>query len=162
MKQIRIFTDGACSGNPGPGGWAAVFVIDDKHRILRGGESNTTNNRMELIAVVESLKKIKSSKKVSDREYIISSDSAYVINTIKQNWLRKWADNNWMTAKDEPVKNLDLWKECLQLMDLLERTGINISYCKVKGHAGHPLNELADQIARAESVKASESKAQEE
>lgn len=155
MEQVRIFTDGACSGNPGPGGWAAVFVTGDKQRILKGGESQTTNNRMELTAVVESLKKIKGLRKARGQEYVISSDSAYVINAIKQNWLQRWAANGWKTSKGDEVKNSDLWNECHELIESLSEKGIRISYCKVKGHAGNPLNEYADQIARAESVKAS-------
>lgn len=155
MGQVRIFTDGACSNNPGPGGWAAVFAMEDKQRVLRGGEPQTTNNRMELTAVVASLKKIKGLKKVRDQEYIISSDSAYVINAIKQNWLQKWEQNGWETSRGEEVKNNDLWKECVELITELNRKGVRISYCKVKGHAGNPLNEYADQIAKAEAIKAS-------
>lgn len=155
MRQVRIFTDGACSGNPGPGGWAAIFSDGDKQRVLRGCEPSTTNNRMELTAVVASLKKIKGSKKVRDREYIISSDSAYVINAIKQNWLRKWEQNGWKTSKDEDVKNSDLWQECVTLIEELSRARVKISYCKVKGHSGNPMNEYADQIAKAEAIKAS-------
>lgn len=155
MEQVRIFTDGACSNNPGPGGWAAIFTTGDKQRVLKGGELQTTNNRMELTAVVASLKKIRGLKKVGDQEYIISSDSAYVINAIKQNWLQKWEQNGWETAKGEEVKNNDLWKECAKLIAEFDRKGVKISYCKVKGHAGNPLNEYADRIAKAEAIKVS-------
>ena len=154
VEQVRVFTDGACSGNPGPGGWAAIFVIGNEQRILKGRELDTTNNRMELAAIVASLRKIKVLRKRENREYIINSDSAYVINAINQNWIAKWIKNDWETSKGEKVKNCDLWEECNKLINEINEIGVKILYCKVKGHSGNPLNEYADQIAKTEAAKA--------
>ena len=152
MEKIRIFTDGACSNNPGPGGWAAIFCFGDKHMALRGNEKQATNNRMELTAVVSALTKIL--KLHREAEWIIVSDSAYVINAITQGWLTKWQGNGWRTSKDEMVKNYDLWERCIILIEALKEANVQVSYNKVKGHAGNPLNELADKVAKEEAIKA--------
>lgn len=153
MRTIRIFTDGACSGNPGPGGWAAIISIGDKHKVLSGGEATTTNNRMELLAVVEALARIVKHRS-QDTEYEIYSDSAYVVNAITLCWLVAWKMQKWKTTKGEPVKNTDLWQRCDELLTAARKKGKQIKFVKVKGHAGNPLNEYADKVAREESIKA--------
>jgi ribonuclease HI len=139
MKAITIYTDGACSGNPGPGGWGAVLLYKDQEREVYGGESQTTNQRMELQAVIGAL----SSLKVTDWDVTIYSDSAYVVNAFKQKWIDKWQKNGWKNSKKEAVANQDLWKELLNL------TGKNrIMMEKVKGHSGDMYNERCDELAR--------------
>lgn len=157
--KVRIFTDGACSDNPGPGGWAAVFNTEKKCYTISGNELHTTNNRMELRAVVEALKKILSKRKhKSKNQYDIFSDSAYVVNTINNDWLEKWKMNGWKTTKGRDVKNRELWEELNELIDVINRKGIKVTFHKVKGHSGNMFNELVDKIAREESLKAKESK----
>lgn len=153
--RVRIFTDGACSENPGPGGWAAVFNTASKCRTISGNEKLTTNNRMELRAVVEVFKKILSKPK-PDVQYDIYSDSAYVVNTINNNWLEVWQKNNWQTTKREDVKNKDLWEEFNALRLKAQELGICITLNKIKGHSGNTFNELVDKLAREESIKAKE------
>lgn len=153
--RIRIFTDGACSENPGPGGWAAVFNSEDKCRTISGNEASTTNNRMELKAVIESYKKILS-KKRSDEEFELYSDSAYVVNSINSGWIEKWQKNNWKTTKGDDVKNRDLWEEFTALRNEIKSRGISIVVIKIKGHTGNTFNELVDRIAKEESMKAKE------
>lgn len=153
--RVRIFTDGACSENPGPGGWAAVFNTASKCRTISGNEKLTTNNRMELRAVVEVFKKILSNPK-SDVQYDIYSDSAYVVNTINNNWLEVWQKNNWQTTKREDVKNKDLWEEFNELRLKAQKLGVCITLNKIKGHSGNTFNELVDKLAREESIKAKE------
>lgn len=153
--RVRIFTDGACSENPGPGGWAAVFNTASKCCTISGNERLTTNNRMELRAVVEVFKKILSKPK-QDAQYDIFSDSAYVVNTINNNWLEVWQKNNWQTTKREDVKNKDLWEEFNELRLKADKLGIHITLHKVKGHSGNTFNELVDKLAREESIKAKE------
>ncbi len=139
MKEIDIYTDGACSGNPGPGGWGAVLLSGSHSKEIRGGEPETTNQRMELQAVIEALKALK----VSGWKVNVYSDSAYVVNAFNQKWLDKWQRNGWINSKKEPVANQDLWKR------LLEFTRPNeIRMVKVKGHAGHVYNERCDELAR--------------
>jgi len=134
---VTIYTDGACSGNPGPGGWGAVLICGDKERELSGGEKETTNNRMELMAAIESLKALKSPCKVE-----LYTDSQYVRQGITQ-WIHDWKRRGWKTADKKPVKNVDLW----QMLD--EATAQHqIAWHWVKGHDGHPLNERADALAR--------------
>ncbi len=143
MPAVEIFTDGACSGNPGPGGWGAVLRYGKTEKELSGGEAETTNNRMELTAVIEALKAIK-----KDCEIIISTDSRYVMDGVLQ-WLPNWKQNGWKTAnKKSPVKNLDLWQE---LDALLQK--YNVKWLWVKGHNGHPENERVDNLARKEAQK---------
>ena len=136
MKQVRAFTDGACSGNPGPGGWGAVLQFGDHERELHGGARDTTNNRMELTAAIEALKALSEPCEVS-----LTTDSTYVKDGITQ-WLANWKRNGWKTAAKRPVKNQDLW----QALDH-ESSRHEIDWCWVKGHSGHPENERADRLA---------------
>ncbi|MAA84122.1 MAG: ribonuclease HI [Halieaceae bacterium] len=136
MKQVQAFTDGACSGNPGPGGWGAVLQFGDRERELYGGADDTTNNRMELTAAIEALKALKEPCEVS-----LTTDSTYVKDGITQ-WLVNWKKNGWKTAARKPVKNQDLWQ---QLDDQASRHRIEWRW--VKGHSGHPENERADALA---------------
>lgn len=139
MKDITIYTDGACSGNPGPGGWGAVLMFKEQRKEIYGGEKDTTNQRMELQAVIEALKALK----VSDWNVKIYSDSAYVVNAFKQNWIINWQKNGWQNSKKEAVANQDLWKE---LILLSKKNQVQIE--KVKGHSGDQWNERCDQLAR--------------
>lgn len=136
-KKAEVYTDGACSGNPGPGGWGVTIKINNETIDLSGGEKNTTNNRMELIAAIKALDYID-----KDYEIILFTDSNYVKDGITK-WIHNWKKNNWQTAAKKPVKNSDLWKE----LDTLhgERT---VLWKWVKGHAGDPGNERADELAR--------------
>lgn len=136
MKNVRAFTDGACSGNPGPGGWGAVLQFGDHERELHGGAADTTNNRMELTAAIEALKALSEPCRVS-----LTTDSTYVKDGITQ-WLVNWKRNGWKTAAKKPVKNQDLW----QALDL-ETARHEIEWCWVKGHSGHIENERADSLA---------------
>jgi ribonuclease HI len=134
--RVDIFTDGACRGNPGPGGWGAVLRYKGKEKQLFGGEWETTNNRMELMAVIEGLRALTRASRVR-----ITTDSQYVKNGITQ-WIHNWKRNGWKTANKKPVKNDDLWR----LLD----AGVaqhDVEWAWVKGHSGHPENELADQLA---------------
>lgn len=140
MKEITIYTDGACSGNPGPGGWGAVLFYGEHTRELSGGEENTTNQRMELTAVIEALRALK----VSDWQVTVHTDSAYVVNAFAQNWIDNWQRNGWKNSKKEAVANQDLWKELIALM---KKNRVKIA--KVKGHAGDRWNERCDELARA-------------
>ena len=135
--KYKIYTDGACSGNPGPGGWGAViFDQDDKQRNISGSEKNTTNNRMELLAAIMSLKKIK-----SNSEVIIFTDSTYVKNGITE-WMKNWKKNGWKNSNKKPVKNKDLW---VKLDKLCEAN--SVSWKWVKGHSTNEFNNLADELA---------------
>lgn len=150
--MIRIYTDGACSENPGPGGWASIWVSDNNIKVNSGCNPKTTNNQMELTAVVVSLRGISSSNK--PQEYEVYSDSAYVINSINNNWIERWRLNGWKTSKGDDVKNVELWMECLKLLSQIRQMGIKITFIKVKGHSGDTLNEYADEKAREEVLKA--------
>ncbi len=136
MKQVLAFTDGACSGNPGPGGWGAVLQFGNHERELHGGAKDTTNNRMELTAAIEALKALSEPCRVS-----LTTDSTYVKDGVTQ-WLTNWKRNGWKTAAKKPVKNQDLW----QALDH-ESARHEIDWCWVKGHSGHPENERADRLA---------------
>lgn len=153
--KVRIFTDGACSENPGPGGWAAVFNMADKCKTISGNEKMTTNNRMELKAVIEAFKVVLS-KNSSDVEYELYSDSAYVVNSINNGWVDKWQQNNWKTTKNNDIKNRDLWEEFIFLRDKAKSIGVCIKIIKIKGHTGNTFNELVDKLAKEESLKAKE------
>ncbi len=142
-KQVELFTDGACSGNPGPGGWGAVLRYKGVEKELSGGEASTTNNRMELTAVIEGLSALKESCAVT-----LCSDSKYVIDALSLGWAKKWKKNGWMRAKDKPALNPDLWERLLSLTERHE-----ITYRWIKGHAGHPENERCDKLAVAQSKK---------
>ena len=139
MKHVEIYTDGACQGNPGPGGWGAVMRYKGTEKEISGGERNTTNNRMELSAVIEALKLLKEPCSVT-----LYSDSQYVCNAIKLGWAKKWRANGWMRNKKEPALNPELWDELLKLCE--QHTG---EVVRVKGHAGHPENERCDALAVA-------------
>ena len=140
MKQIELFTDGACSGNPGPGGWAAILRYNRTEKELYGGESATTNNRMELTAVIEGLAALKEPCRVQ-----LVSDSKYVIDAIQKGWARSWKRNGWRKADKKPALNADLWDRLLSLLDQHE-----VSLTWIKGHQGHPENERCDQLAVAQ------------
>jgi len=141
MRNIQLYTDGACSGNPGPGGWAAILSFMGKEKELSGSMSNTTNNRMELFAVISGIGALKEPCKVD-----VYSDSAYVVNAFNQNWIDKWQVNGWQTADKKPVENSDLWKLLLQIIKIKKH---DVSFYKVKGHADHPENIRCDTLAKA-------------
>jgi ribonuclease HI len=143
--SLDIYTDGACSGNPGPGGWGALLRMGDTEKELCGGEPGTTNNRMELLAVIEALQSLK--RPVTARVF---TDSQYVQKGISE-WIHGWKRRGWKTAANAPVKNDDLWR---RLDTLAYASGHTIEWCWVKGHAGHPENERADALARAGLDKA--------
>ncbi|CAI8158853.1 MAG: Ribonuclease HI [Cellvibrionales bacterium UBA7375] len=136
MKTVEIFTDGACRGNPGPGGWGALLRYGDNERTLCGGEHETTNNRMELMAVIQGLSALQRACEVT-----VTSDSTYVLKGI-QEWMPNWKKRDWKTASKKPVKNVDLWQQLDQLVELH-----TIDWQWVKGHSGHTENEIADQLA---------------
>ncbi|MBY4677257.1 ribonuclease HI [Marinobacterium arenosum] len=136
MNAVEIYTDGACKGNPGPGGWGAVLRYGENEKHLYGGEANTTNNRMELLAAIEALAALNRSCQV-----ILTTDSQYLRKGITE-WLAGWKRNGWKTAAKKPVKNEDLWR---RLDEEVARHQIDWRW--VKGHSGHPENELADQLA---------------
>ncbi len=136
MKIVDIFTDGACRGNPGKGGWGALLRFDGEERRICGGEMLTTNNRMELRAAIEALKVLNQRCNIN-----LTTDSSYVKNGITQ-WLPKWKINNWVTSNRKPVKNIDLWQELDQLTQKHE-----INWLWIKGHSGHEGNETADSLA---------------
>ncbi len=143
MKKVFLYTDGACSGNPGPGGWGAILVFGEHRKELSGGEENTTNNRMELTAVIEGLRQLKYPCSVT-----LVSDSKYVIDAITLGWAKRWQKNNWMRNKKEKALNPDLWEVLLSEIEKHQMT-----YQWVKGHAGHPENERCDELAVMESQK---------
>lgn len=153
--KLRIFTDGACSGNPGPGGWGAVFAFPESIKKISGGKANTTNNEMELLAVVRSLEHYIAQLVLQEVDEIeINSDSAYVVNAINQKWIDQWKASGWKTTtKGNDVKNYKLWKRLLNAFDILEWLGIRINFIKVRGHSGNELNEMVDKIAREEVIK---------
>ena len=138
MEKVTIYTDGACSGNPGPGGWGTILMYKDVKKEISGGNKNTTNNVMELTAVIEGLKMLKFPCEVK-----IYSDSAYVVNAFMQKWIYGWLKNGWKTSNKEDVKNKELWQE------LYEFTKIhNIEFIKVKGHSDNEYNNRCDELAR--------------
>ena len=143
LKHVELFTDGACSGNPGPGGWGCVLRFGGVSKELSGGEAQTTNNRMELTALIEGL----SALKYRCRD-TVTSDSKYVIDAIQNGWAKKWRANGWMRNKKDKALNPDLWETLLNLLDRHE-----VEFVWVKGHAGHPENERCDELAVAESRK---------
>lgn len=152
--KLRIFTDGACSNNPGPGGWASIFNLSNKVLKLRGYEVNTTNNRMELMAVVMAIEKLLE-KNFYDCDVVeIHSDSAYVVNALNNGWIAKWKLNEWKTSKGDEVKNKDLWESLIILMEAVKESKVKIVFYKVKGHSGNTFNEIADEIAREQSILA--------
>ena len=142
MYDVSIYTDGACSGNPGAGGWAAILICNSTTKEISGAEKETTNNRMELMAVIEALSCIKYESKIT-----VYSDSAYVVNALTQGWLENWKKSNWRTSGKKEVLNRDLWK---RLNVLLEKH--NVTFQKVKGHADNAYNNRCDTLAR-EAIK---------
>ncbi len=143
LKKVEIYTDGACSGNPGAGGYCGILFYKGKELVVSGGETETTNNRMELRAVIEALKKLKEKCNVE-----IYSDSAYVINAINNNWLENWKNSGWKTADRKAVANQDLWESLLELLKEQE-----VTFIKVKGHSDNENNNRCDKIAREEIKK---------
>ena len=141
--KVEIYTDGACSGNPGPGGWGTVLHYGDQEKRLQGGAAQTTNNRMEIQAVIEGLKALKKPCTVN-----LYSDSAYVVNAFNQGWLKKWQNNGWQTSAKKPVENQDLWQALLEAAKDHE-----INWIKVKGHSDNHYNNICDELAVAEASK---------
>ncbi|MCL1844677.1 MAG: ribonuclease HI [Defluviitaleaceae bacterium] len=138
MRKVEIYTDGACSGNPGPGGWGAVLIYGSHRKEISGGEAQTTNNRMEIMAVIRGLEMLKEPCEVA-----LFSDSRYVVDAIEKKWAVRWQQNNWMRNKKEPALNADLWEIMLALLKKHR-----VTFHWVKGHAGHPENERCDELAR--------------
>ena len=143
MKNVEIYTDGACSGNPGKGGWGAVLVYGNKEKEISGADADTTNNRMELTAVIEALRILKEPCNVT-----LTTDSKYVCDAINKEWVYSWKKNGWRKADKKPALNVDLWE---QLLELLEKH--NVSFVWVRGHNGHPYNERCDTLAVNEYLK---------
>ena len=139
MKTIHIYTDGACSGNPGPGGWAAILRYGEREKELSGGAADTTNNRMELTAVIEGLAALKEPCTV-----VLTSDSKYVIDSVTKGWVYGWQKKGWVKADKKPALNVDLWE---RLLPLLAKHDVRFHW--IKGHAGHAENERCDQLAVA-------------
>jgi ribonuclease HI len=143
MPEVHIYTDGACSGNPGPGGWGAILIWGDKQKELSGGESSTTNNRMEMRAVIEALNALKRPCRVK-----LYSDSALIINAMTKGWIENWMRRDWRKADKKPVENRELWQDMLMAMK-----PHRVEWIKVKGHSGNPMNERADKLAVNASKK---------
>ena len=143
MKKVFIYTDGACSGNPGPGGWGAVLRYNSVEKEMSGSDSNTTNNRMELTACIEALKQLK-----EPCEVVLTTDSQYVVNGITKGWAASWRANGWRKADKKPALNPELWGE---LLDMCEKHKVTFEW--IKGHAGHEENERCDRLAVQEYQK---------
>lgn len=143
MKKIEIYTDGACSGNPGKGGWGAVLVYAGKEKEISGGEPETTNNRMELTAVIKALSILKEPCTVD-----LTTDSKYVCDSVTKGWVYNWQKNNWKKSDKKPALNVDLWEELLPLLH-----EHNVVFHWVKGHNGHKYNERCDDLAVNEYLK---------
>ena len=142
-KQVELFTDGACSGNPGPGGWGAILRYKGHEKELSGGEAETTNNRMELTAAIEGLAALKEPCLVT-----LYSDSKYLVDAVTKGWAVGWRSRGWRRADKQPALNPDLWERLLQLLEYHQ-----VTLVWVKGHAGHPENERCDRLAVAEYEK---------
>lgn len=140
MKLVEIFTDGACSGNPGPGGWGAILRCDGREKELSGGESHTTNNRMELSGVINALSALKYPCKVR-----LTTDSKYVVDGITKGWAQGWKKRGWKKSDGKPALNPDLWGQLLELLAVHD-----VEFCWIKGHAGHEENERCDRLAVAQ------------
>lgn len=143
MKKVTLYTDGACSGNPGPGGYAAILIYNGVEKEISGGEKNTTNNKMEMMAVIKGLEMLKEACEVS-----VYSDSAYVVNSIEKGWVYSWKKNNWKKADKKEVKNIELWEKLLSLMNIHK-----VTFLKVKGHSDDELNNRCDRLAVLEREK---------
>ncbi len=135
--KVEIFTDGACSGNPGPGGYGAILRVGDHVKELSGGAPETTNNRMELMGVIEALSALK-----YPCDVVLTTDSKYVVDSVTKGWARSWKAKGWVKADKKPALNIDLWERLLELLDKH-----NVQFIWVKGHAGHPENERCDRLA---------------
>ena len=142
-KEVKLYTDGACSGNPGPGGYGAILIYKGIEKEVSGGELNTTNNKMEIMAVLKGLEMIKEPCKVT-----VYSDSAYVVNSVQMGWLESWRKNNWRKADKSKVKNIDLWERLIELMNIHE-----VTFVKVKGHSDNEYNNRCDRLAVSEREK---------
>ena len=138
MDKVIIYTDGACSGNPGPGGWGSILMMGENRKEISGGKKDTTNNVMELTAVIEALKLLKRPCKVD-----LYSDSSYVVNAFLQNWILGWIKNGWKNSSKEEVKNKELWQELFSLTKIHD-----VTFHKVKGHADNEYNNRCDELAR--------------
>lgn len=143
LKKVTLYTDGACSGNPGPGGYGAVLIYKGMEKEISGGEENATNNKMELLAVVKGLELLKEKCQVT-----VYSDSAYVVNSIEKGWVYGWKKNNWVKSDKQKAKNIALWEELLHLMEQHE-----VSFVKVKGHSDNVYNNRCDKLAVAAREK---------
>ncbi len=143
MKKVEIFTDGACSGNPGPGGWGAILRYNGVEKELSGGERQTTNNRMELCAVLNALSALK-----EPCDVVLTSDSKYVIDSVSKGWVYSWQKKGWKKSDGKPALNVDLWERLLPLLETH-----NVTFVWIKGHAGHPENERCDALAVKEREK---------
>lgn len=143
MKKVEIYTDGACSGNPGPGGWGAVLRYGKTEKEISGGALSTTNNRMELSAVIAALRILKEPCEVT-----LTTDSKYVADSISKGWVYGWKKRGWVKSDKKPALNADLWEQLLPLLEIHK-----VTICWVKGHAGHPENERCDFLAVQESRK---------
>ncbi len=150
MEKIKVYTDGGCRGNPGPGGWAFVILKDENNIQMSGSDKDTTNNKMELTAVIKALEYISSSEDFINSTAVIHTDSAYVKNGITS-WIKKWEINGWKTASRQPVKNKELWQQ-LKMLD----NKIKAEWKWVKGHAGNKYNEICDSIVGKEIDKITE------
>lgn len=140
MKFVELYSDGACSGNPGPGGWGAILRCDGREKELSGGEPHTTNNRMELTGVIEALSALKFPCKVK-----VITDSKYVVDGIEKGWAQGWKRRGWKKSDGKPALNSDLWEKLLELLAVHD-----VQFCWIKGHAGHPENERCDRLAVAQ------------
>ena len=138
MEKVIIYTDGACSGNPGPGGWGSILMYKGNKKEISGGKKDTTNNIMELTAVIEGLKMLKYPCEVE-----LYSDSAYVVNGFNLGWIYNWVKNNWKTSGKEPVKNKEIWQELYELTKIHK-----VKFIKVKGHSDNEFNNRCDELAR--------------
>jgi len=143
LPEVYIYTDGACIGNPGPGGWAAILKSGNHYREISGGEKYTTNNKMELTAIIKGLEALKKRCNVK-----IYTDSKYIHDAINKKWIEKWIKSNWLNSAKKPVKNRELWE---RLIELLNNHEVKIFW--VKGHSGHIENERCDLLARQEAIK---------
>ncbi len=137
MKKLDIYTDGACSGNPGKGGWGAVLIYNGAEKEISGGEKHTTNNRMELTAVIKALQLLKEPCEVN-----ITTDSKYVCDSVNKGWVYSWKKNNWIKSDKKPALNIDLWKQLLEQLQIHK-----VRFNWIKGHNGHPYNERCDKLA---------------
>lgn len=143
MKKVNIYTDGACKGNPGPGGYGAILVYGSAEKEFSGGEAQTTNNRMELLGAITALSALK-----EPCEVVLTSDSKYLVDAVNKNWAVGWRAKGWKKSDGKPALNIDLWERLLDLLDTHK-----VKFVWVKGHAGHPYNERCDRLAVAEAEK---------